>query len=491
MPVNESNTIQYTVTTTNTADGTTLYWKTTGNTTNSDIVGGNTGSITITNNQAIFNVTVAADSSTDGTKTLGIALVTGSQDGPTVVTTSSPIIVNDTSITPTYSVTANTATVDEGGTVTFTITTSVNDGTTLYWTNSGNTSAADFVDSSNSGSFIISGGIGTVSRTLLNDVTTEGSENIVFEVRTVSTSGTIVASNTVIVNDTSQAPSTVSADYLVVAGGGTGGTGNRSAEPPLYGGGGGAGGVRYGSTELTFSTLYTVTVGGAGSNSSFNSIESTRGGNGGSAPSNVNPTTGGSGGGGPNAFASDYVLGAAGNTPTTSPSQGNNGGKGGRNSFSVNPRSFAAGGGGGASQVGGEPDNGANNGSSGGLGGRGGNGYTWLNGITYGGGGGGAGASASGGFGSPSGIGGTGGGGGGGSGSSGTQVYPGETNTGGGGGGGWGNNSGQNGQSGGSGIIIIRCVDSITASSTTGSPTVTTSGGYRYYRFTSSGTITF
>ena len=51
MPLNEGQTVQYIVTTTNTADGTTLYWKTTGNTTNSDIVGGNTGSVTITNNQ--------------------------------------------------------------------------------------------------------------------------------------------------------------------------------------------------------------------------------------------------------------------------------------------------------------------------------------------------------------------------------------------------------------------------------------------------------
>jgi hypothetical protein len=29
------------------------------------------------------------------------------------------------------------------------------------------------------------------------------------------------------------------------------------------------------------------------------------------------------------------------------------------------------------------------------------------------------------------------------------------------------------------------------AASTTGSPTITTSGGYRYYTFTSSGSITF
>jgi alpha-tubulin suppressor-like RCC1 family protein len=102
MPINESNTVQYTVTTTNTADGTTLYWKTTGNTTNADIVGGNTGSITITNNQAIFNVTILADVTTDGTKTLGIAIATGSLDGPTVVSTTNPITVNDTSRSPQY-----------------------------------------------------------------------------------------------------------------------------------------------------------------------------------------------------------------------------------------------------------------------------------------------------------------------------------------------------------------------------------------------------
>jgi alpha-tubulin suppressor-like RCC1 family protein len=102
MPINESNTVQYTVTTTNTADGTTLYWKTTGNTTNSDVIGGNTGSITITNNRAIFNVTMNSDVTTDGTKTLGIAIATGSLDGPTVVSTTNPITVNDTSRSPQY-----------------------------------------------------------------------------------------------------------------------------------------------------------------------------------------------------------------------------------------------------------------------------------------------------------------------------------------------------------------------------------------------------
>ena len=57
-------------------------------------------------------------------------------------------------------------------------------------------------------------------------------------------------------------------------------------------------------------------------------------------------------------------------------------------------------------------------------------------------------------------------------------------NTGGGGGG--QNPSG----AGGSGVVIIRHVAGLTAN-TTGSPTVTTSGGYTVYQFTSSGTMTF
>jgi hypothetical protein len=67
----------------------------------------------------------------------------------------------------------------------------------------------------------------------------------------------------------------------------------------------------------------------------------------------------------------------------------------------------------------------------------------------------------------------------------------GATNTGG-GGGGRGYSAPGGSTLGGSGVVIIRYADTYTAASnTTGNPNVTIAGGYRVYKFTQSGTITF
>jgi hypothetical protein len=51
---------------------------------------------------------------------------------------------------------------------------------------------------------------------------------------------------------------------------------------------------------------------------------------------------------------------------------------------------------------------------------------------------------------------------------------------------------GTNGGSGGSGVVIIRYPNTYPdAASTTGSPTFTNTGGYKIYKFTGSGSITF
>jgi hypothetical protein len=44
---------------------------------------------------------------------------------------------------------------------------------------------------------------------------------------------------------------------------------------------------------------------------------------------------------------------------------------------------------------------------------------------------------------------------------------------------------------GGSGIVLMRIPGSLTAASTTGSPVRYETGGFTYYKFTGSGSITF
>ena len=206
MAVNESNTIQYTVTTSRVTDGTTLYWKTTGNTTNADIVGGNTGSITITNNRALLNVTISSDGNTDGTKTLGITILTGSVNGTPVVNTASDILISDTSLTPILGFSSVPSSINEGSVGTFNVTSSLSNGSTAYWTiNNVTSTGADFNEVS--GSFTITSGVGSFTVTPFADQTTEGTETFTVSLRTGSISGTIEAnSSSVIINDASTAP---------------------------------------------------------------------------------------------------------------------------------------------------------------------------------------------------------------------------------------------------------------------------------------------
>ena len=276
---------------------------------------------------------------------------------------------------------------------------------------------------------------------------------------------------------------TPTVEYLVVAGGGGGGKGGGG------GGGGGAGGYRTATGfSVTGGIPITVTVGGGGAGSTstytaggnngndsvFSTITSTGGGYGSSANSGTNygspGGSGGSGGGGAQRNAS--ATGGVGNTPSTTPSQGNNGGNG---SFSSN--ADAGGGGGGAGAVGASAA-GLNDGGAGGIGLS-----SSISGTAtyYAGGGGGSGNTNGA-------VGGTGGGGSGGGGSGGSTA--GTANTGGGGGG--NGSSAYNGSAGGSGIVVIRYADTYDAATgTTGSPTITVAGGYRVYKWTSSGSITF
>jgi hypothetical protein len=275
-----------------------------------------------------------------------------------------------------------------------------------------------------------------------------------------------------------------SVDFLVVAGGG-GGAG------AYYSGAGGAGGYRTSTQSVSAGTVITVTVGdgGAGAtyaqNTGFSGSDSsisgsglttiTSSGGGGGASGNRAGVNGGSGGGGGSGGASS--TGGSGNTPSTSPSQGNNGGNGNLTTGG------AGGGGGGAGSVGSASTQNTGVNNDGGNGGNGTASSITGSSVTYAGGGGG---------GAHNGTGGTGGTGGGGNGAS-TSTAPtaGTANLGGGGGG----TSGYTGTyltggNGGKGVVILSVPTANYSATSTGSPTITTSGSNTILKFTGSGSYT-
>jgi hypothetical protein len=289
------------------------------------------------------------------------------------------------------------------------------------------------------------------------------------------------------VDSTTYAPSNFYAiDYLVVAGAGGGGGAESSNGFGGGGAGGGAGGLLLSTAGITVGSSYAIIVGAGGSGGSSRSnvdgggLPGTNGGfskifdticiGGGQGQGEENSTsaasTGGSGGGRGGDSATNGGLGTVG--------QGNLGG---------DSAGRSGGGGGGANTAGGN----AINGVSGGVGG---NGITWFDGNVYacGGGGGGGAASTGTAAGGSSNVNG-------GLGSRSTgdasnnagngYAQPGAANTGT-GGGGAGAGYAQGGQNGGSGIVLIRYAG---AQRGTGG-TITSSGGYTYHRFTTSGTFT-
>jgi hypothetical protein len=248
-----------------------------------------------------------------------------------------------------------------------------------------------------------------------------------------------------------------SATYLVVAGGGGGGASGN-------GGGGGAGGLLTGTTSLTIGTTYSATVGSGGAsasngaNSSLGTIATAIGGGNGCSPAGA-AGSGGSGGGGAN-DSTDYAGGAG------TSGQGNAGGNSGGGGSP-----YPAGGGGGAGAAGAV-------GTTSGIGGVGLSNSITGSAVFYAGGGGGARSSGS------ASVGGNGGGGNGGVASAGVA---GTANTGGGGGGAGGGGAAG---AGGSGVVILSVPTANYTGTTTGSPTVTTSGSNTIMQFNASGSYT-
>ena len=261
---------------------------------------------------------------------------------------------------------------------------------------------------------------------------------------------------TIVTSITTTAPPVVS--YLIVAGGGSGGPSQFSLGG---GGGGGAGGLLSGTATITSGNVYTFTVGAGGAaatasgtgpgnnggNSTAFGLTALGGGGGGNGNNGGNSTglVGGSGGGGGYRGYTTQSNGGAGTTGQGFAGSG------------VNATSASGGGGGGAGGAGSQ-----NTGTGGGAGGLGGPGVTWIDGNVY----------AAGGQGGV------------------VDVQADATpNT---GNGGQGSYAAQATVAGASGVVIIRYSSVYAdASVVTGTYSYTNTGGFKTYKFTTSGSIAF
>jgi hypothetical protein len=257
--VNEGESLTFTVTTTNVTNEPTLNWSVT----NSGDFATAAGTVTIgSNGQGTFSVTPTADNTTEGLKTFTASIYTGSTNG-TPVATSDPVTINDTSTTPSPTLssdaTLSALTISPGqlkpsfspntisytasapnGTSSVTVTPTRNESHATITVNgnlvtSGSASSAINLNTGSntitvivtaqdrttktytiivgdfanwSGSFTIDAqGRGSFSVTPSLDLTTEGAETFTVSIRTGSISGPIVGTSELItINDTSVSP---------------------------------------------------------------------------------------------------------------------------------------------------------------------------------------------------------------------------------------------------------------------------------------------
>lgn len=201
--INEGQSATFTLVTTNVARGTLIPYTLSGTgVTTADIGAPLSGNLVVgASGTATLTVTAAADVTTEGDETITLTLANIT---PTV---SQTITVKDTSLStgaPTYALSANKTSVNEGESVTVTlVTTGLSNGLTVPYTITGTgITVSDLGVSSLTGNFTVNNSTDSVTFNIANDITNEGPETFTltldYIVPTVSAVVSIV--------DTSRAP---------------------------------------------------------------------------------------------------------------------------------------------------------------------------------------------------------------------------------------------------------------------------------------------
>ena len=213
--VNEGSSVSFTVNTNHVGAGTTLFFNAIGGQVSAaDFSDGSlSGSFQVvgiantTVGVTTFVRSIATDFLNSENETFSIEIRTGSLAGP-IVATSNVITIGD--VVATVNVAESTTSVDEGGSVTFTISGSNIPNGNYYYTiyeEDGTIASTDFNPANLNGVFSVNNNSGSITITIAEDITSEGPDKFKIQIRTGSISGTVIAeSNAITINDTSRTP---------------------------------------------------------------------------------------------------------------------------------------------------------------------------------------------------------------------------------------------------------------------------------------------
>jgi hypothetical protein len=169
--VNEGDSVTFTLTTAHMSNGSSIAYTITG-IDQADLSSGSlTGNFVVQNDTATQSFTLANDATTEGTENMTLALNNG-------LASADVVVITDTSLDPTYTLSADNTTINEGDTVTITLTTTdIADSTNFAYTVTG-VDADDLSSGSLTGNITINSNTGTAAFTLAEDATTEGAETL-------------------------------------------------------------------------------------------------------------------------------------------------------------------------------------------------------------------------------------------------------------------------------------------------------------------------
>jgi hypothetical protein len=144
-----------------------------------------TGNFTVASGSDLLGLTITQDYLTEGTETLTLSLDNGAA--------SISVTINDTSLTPTYSLSRSVASVNEGQSFTITLnTTNLANGTTVPYTITG-VSSSDINGASLTGDFTVSGNTASLVVDTTWDYVTEGTETFTLTITPAYGTGSAIS----------------------------------------------------------------------------------------------------------------------------------------------------------------------------------------------------------------------------------------------------------------------------------------------------------